>query len=89
MGSLFRWSWGTTYSLKKLHREALRDREFARTGIPIGLDLIFDKFIACAYARAGRADKALETFQYRDEISSDQPGDPVSCAAVYLSLHDP
>ena len=64
----------------------MRDCDLARSGVPIGLDIAFDMFVACCFARAGLADRAHDTLRKWDEISKERPLDPIVYAAVHFSL---
>ncbi len=70
------------------NEEAIHDCDLARAGIPIGLDLAFDMFIACSQAKAGLGGRARETLASWDEIAKERPLDPITYAAIYFCLGD-
>jgi TolB-like protein len=77
-----------TYSFKGLHQLAAADCDFARAGVPVGLDFLFDTFIAVSYARAGLRDKAQATLDRWHEIALVEQIDPLQYATVHLGLGD-
>jgi len=77
---------GANYSFKNLHEEAIRDCDLARSGVPVGLDIVFDLFIAYCFARAGLPERAHDTLKKWDEIVKERPIDPLAYTAVHLGL---
>jgi TolB-like protein/Tfp pilus assembly protein PilF len=79
---------GVNFAFENRREEALRDCGLARAGIPIGLDLAFDMFLACTSAKSGRQDQARDTLAQWDEIAKERPLDPITYSAIYFCLGD-